>query len=130
MNIAYVCCGILAVLYFALAFNVSVARVRSQRGYGNDADSTAWLTKAVRAHGNAAEYIPILMLLIIIAESSNKPDWADYLYFATIAVRVSHAAGMLLSPDINKAHPLRFIGVLGTYLCGLALAGMAFWAAM
>ena len=58
--------GLLALLLFALSFAVSMTRLRTQRGFGNDPDPSAWLTKIVRAQGNAAEYNPILIALILV----------------------------------------------------------------
>jgi hypothetical protein len=35
--------------------------------------------------------------------------------------RYTIALGILLSPTLAEAHPLRFAGALGTYVTGLAL---------
>jgi uncharacterized protein len=35
--------------------------------------------------------------------------------------RYLHAAGMLLSPSLDRPQPLRFVGALGTYVAGLLL---------
>jgi uncharacterized membrane protein YecN with MAPEG domain len=129
MNIALLTSGLLALLFFILSFLVSLTRGRAQRGFGNEADSTAWLSKVVRAQGNAAEYIPLFIVLMLILELEGSPNWADWVYIAACAVRYCHAAGMLLSPDLNTANPLRFIGSLGTYLCGFLLAGLVVYAA-
>ena len=37
------------------------------------------------------------------------------------ASRYLLAAGIVLSPTLEKPHPLRFLGALGTYAFGLAL---------
>jgi uncharacterized membrane protein YecN with MAPEG domain len=116
MNIALLSSGLLALLLFLLSFLVSMTRSRAQRGFGHEADATAWLSKVVRAQGNAAEYIPALIVLMWILELEGSPNWADWVFVATCVVRYCHAAGMLLSADLNKANPLRFIGSLGTYL--------------
>ena len=42
------------------------------------------------------------------------------MWFAT-ANRYSLALGLILSPTLEKPHPLRFVGALGTYLSGTAL---------
>jgi len=112
---------LLGVLYFALSFGVSLTRAKQERGFGHDQDATAWLSKIVRAQGNAAEYIPIFILLIFIAGNEGASDWADQTYIAATASRYFHAIGMLTSKDLNKPNPFRFIGSLGTYLSGFAL---------
>jgi len=130
MNIALFSSGLLALLLFALSLMVSLTRAKTKRGVGYDADSTAWLTKVVRAQGNAAEYVPLFIILMLILELEGSPNWADWVYIATVAVRYSHAAGMLLSKNLDNPHPLRFIGSLGTYACGFILSVLVIIAAI
>ncbi len=42
------------------------------------------------------------------------------------ACRYLLAAGVILSPTLDKPHPLRFVGALGTYVAGFALCGAVF----
>ncbi len=121
METAIVCCVLLAILYFALSLTVSLTRAKQERGFGYDQDSSAWLSKVVRAHGNASEYIPLFILLIFVAGNEGAAPWGNWAYIAATASRYLHAAGMLSSSDLNKPNPLRFIGSLGTYLSGFAL---------
>ena len=121
MNIALMSGGLLALLLFGLSLTVSLTRGKTKRGYGTDSDPTAWLTKVVRAQGNAAEYVPLFIILMLILELEGSTNWADWVYIATCVVRYLHAAGMLLSKNLNEPHPLRFIGSLGTYACGIIL---------
>ena len=60
-----VCTGVLVILYFALALNVSRMRGQTKTGIGTGDDPSGPLNKAVRAHGNAAEYIPIFVALFL-----------------------------------------------------------------
>ena len=39
------------------------------------------------------------------------------------ASRYPLATGIILSSTLEKPHPLRFLGALGTYMFGLALCG-------
>ncbi len=119
MNTLVLCSGILAALYAVLSVNVSVTRLRKRK------DSTitdAQLTKAIRAHGNASEYIPLFIAAFLYL-SLGAPD----LILSTIAVvatasRFAHAAGMFRIANVGERHPLRYYGALGTYLCLLAVA--------
>ena len=61
MLVYLVCSGVLVVLYFVLAANVSRMRRKTETGIGGGADPSGPLNKAVRAHGNAAEYAPIFV---------------------------------------------------------------------
>jgi len=130
MNIALFSSGLLALLLFTLSFMVSLTRAKTQRLYGSDPDSTAWLTRVVRAQGNATEYVPVFIILMLILELEGSPNWADWVYLATCVVRYSHAAGMLLSKNLDNPHPLRFIGALGTYACGFILSVLVIIAAI
>lgn len=131
MNIAFLCAGLLSALLVLLSIAVSLTRLRQQRGFGMEADSTRWMAKIGRAQGNASEYIPLLVVLIFFLELEGAPFWMNWVYGAAVVVRYCHALGMLLSRDLNQPHPLRFIGSLGTYVVGALLSGMviflAFW---
>jgi len=121
MNLYVTCSALLVLLYFALSVNVS--RVRMRRRKAGDV-SEAQLNKAIRAHGNAGEYIPLFVVLFLFFRSATSL-WLMGIAVAATISRFSHAAGMLLVPDVTKRHPLRFAGALVTYLCllgfGIAL---------
>ena len=130
MNYALMSSGLMALLLFALSFMVSMTRAREKRLYGSEEDPGSWLTKIVRAQGNATEYIPILLILMLLLEMEGTANWADYVYLAACASRYFHAGGMLLSKSLNEPHPLRFIGSLGTYICGFVLTALLIQAAL
>ncbi len=116
--------ALLVFLLFGLSLMVSLTRLRLDRGYGNEPDPSQWLTKVVRAQGNAIEYIPILVILMITLDIEGTRNWADYVYMTVCFARYSHAAGMLMSPSLDKGHPLRFIGSVLTYVCGFTLGAL------
>jgi uncharacterized membrane protein YecN with MAPEG domain len=84
------------------------------------------LHKVVRAHGNAAEYAPMLAILMLAIAARGSATWMVWTFVAATVFRYLHAAGMLLSPSLDRPQPLRFVGALGTYLSGLALVAAAF----
>ncbi len=45
------------------------------------------------------------------------------------ASRYLLALGLIIAPTLNKPEPLRFLGALGTYVCGLALCVAAYLSA-
>ncbi len=130
MNIALLSCGLLALLLISLSLLVSLSRRRLGQGYGPGADGGSWLSKVVRAQGNAAEYIPLFIVLMLLLDVEGGPNWADWVYMGAVASRYSHAAGILLSSDINRPHVLRVLGSLGTYGCGFALGILVVMAAI
>lgn len=122
MLVYLVCAGVLVILYFVLAANVSRLRGRTKTGIGGGDDPSGPLNKAVRAHGNAAEFIPIFVALFLYFSLSAPAGWIPWVVFIVTVARVFHAAGMLLTSTFSAPpHPLRAIGSLGTYLGGLAL---------
>jgi uncharacterized membrane protein YecN with MAPEG domain len=125
MGLAITCIGLLGLLVIGLGLRVSMLRGSTQRAIGYKDDPTDPLYKCVRAHCNACEYGPMLAILIFALASEGYGRWTGFLFMATVVVRYAHAAGMLLSPTLEKGHPLRFVGALGTYLVGFALVAEA-----
>jgi uncharacterized membrane protein YecN with MAPEG domain len=121
MATATVCTALLGLLVFGLGFGVSMTRVSTETAYGYDPDPTDRLYKMTRAHGNATEYNPMLAILILAIGARNPPSWMLGLAIAATAARYLHAIGMIVAPTLNAPHPLRFVGAVGTYVCGLGL---------
>ncbi len=118
-----VCVALLGTLLILLGANVT--RYRAMRGdTGNQmpTDPADRMFIAIRAHGNASEYIPTLCVLLLICGTLSDGWWVDVLAVAAVFVRFSHALGMLTSKTMASHGPLRDIGALGTYATGLALA--------
>jgi uncharacterized membrane protein YecN with MAPEG domain len=121
-TITIICMGLLGVLLFLLGANVS--RNRALRGAGNQAptDPTDPLLIAIRAHGNAAEYIPTMLVLLLVCSTLSDSWLVDALAVAALVVRTTHAIGMLTAKTLAAHGPLRDIGALGTYAVGLAIS--------
>jgi uncharacterized protein len=123
MNPFLLCSAALVLLFAALSLNVS--RLRRKRRSSPETPE-AELIKAIRAHGNASEYIPLFVALFLYLNSAQPvPD----MYLVGVAAlatlsRFAHAAGMLRSASVADRHPLRFYGAIGTYI-GLFALGAA-----
>jgi len=64
-----------------------------------------------------------MLALLILAVGAREPStWALWCMGLAVLSRYSIAAGLVLSPTLEKPHPLRFAGALGTYVFGLALS--------
>ncbi|MEV4263304.1 MAPEG family protein [Kribbella sp. NPDC049584] len=120
-TVTIVCIALLGILLFLLGANVT--RNRALRGGGNQmpTDPSDKLLIAVRAHGNAAEYIPTMIVLLLVCSVLSDSWVVDVLAIAAVFVRTVHAAGMLTSRTLASHGPLRDIGAMGTYLVGVAL---------
>lgn len=121
MSISLVCIALLALLIFILGFKVSMARAKTKTMYGYNSDPEDALYQAVRAHSNAIEYIPIIALLIYILGTMPLASWVQWCIILITLFRYLAAIGILLPKTMNKPNPMRFIGALGTYVCGFAL---------
>jgi uncharacterized membrane protein YecN with MAPEG domain len=122
MNAYLICSAILVILYFALSLHVSMTRGRTKTGIGTGNDPSGPLSKAVRAHGNAAEYVPIFVALFLYFLMSGAGGWITWVVVIITISRVLHAMGMLMTANFNgPPHPLRAVGAMGTYLGGFAL---------
>jgi uncharacterized membrane protein YecN with MAPEG domain len=122
MNFAIACIGLLGLLVMGLGLGVSRMRGATNTFIGCKDDPTDPLYKWVRAHANACEYAPMLAILIYALAASGNGGWHGLLYAGAVVVRYCHAAGMILSPTLDKGHPLRFVGAVGTYIIGFILA--------
>ncbi len=106
--------GVNILLLFLLSFRV-VGRRRAAKvslGTGGDAD----LEIRSRAHGNAAEYIPITMLGLFVMTQFAVPLWAIHAIGGTFTLgRVLHAIGLsaTLLPARALGMVLTWLGMLG-----------------
>jgi uncharacterized membrane protein YecN with MAPEG domain len=125
MTTAIICTAILATLLFVLGFHVSLQRGVTGKAGGSQlpTDPASRLFIAIRAHGNAAEYIPTLIVLFLLV-GARSPAWvAVPLIVGATAARLVHAYGMLTATSLAKETKGRVIGAVGTYAFGVALAG-------
>ena len=124
MTTAIICSSLLAALVFVLGANVTRNRVITGKADGDQQprDPASRLLIAVRAHGNAAEYVPILVILFLLV-GYRSPAWvAVPLIIAATAARLLHAYGMLSSASLAMPGKSREFGAAATYLTGVALA--------
>jgi uncharacterized protein len=124
MTTAIICTAILAAMLLALGFNVSHVRGMTGKSGGSQFpdDPASGLLKAIRAHGNAAEYVPTLIVLFLLVGARSPAAVAVPLIAGATAARLVHAYGLLTSPTLVTPTKPRVIGALGTYLFGIGLA--------
>jgi len=120
MTTALICVALLGLLLFGLGFSVSIVRGQTETLTGSSDDPADRLQQLVRAHGNTAEYAPMIALLIFILGSMSPATWMLWVMGIATASRYLIVAG-LLAGTMERPHPLRFTGALGTYLSGIAL---------
>lgn len=124
MTTAIICTAVLAAMLFLLGFNVSRLRGVTGKAGGSQlpTDPTSPLLIAIRAHGNAAEYVPTLIILFLIV-GLRSPEWiAIPLILGGTLSRLVHAVGLLTAKTLADPTPWRLLGAMGTYVFGVLLA--------
>lgn len=121
MLVAIICAALLGLLLFGLGFGVSIMRARTNVGSGFRNDPADMLYKMVRAHGNTAEYAPMVALLILYLGTTDPGLWILWVMGITTFGRYLIVAGLVMSPTLANPHPFRFVGALLTYLGGILL---------
>ena len=102
--------AILTVLYLVLSANVSRLRLKHQISLG--AGEVPKLERAMRAHGNFAEYVPLILILMGFLESLGGSAVILHLIGILLSVaRLSHAFCLC----VRYIALLRQAGALITY---------------
>jgi uncharacterized protein len=83
------------------------------------------LVARIRAHANFAEYTPMVLLLMMLAELLGAPSWLLHATGAPfLAGRLVHARGLLAEPHNVM---LRTVGMVVTFIVITILALTVLW---
>lgn len=119
MAITALYASLLALLFILLSARVIAQRreARIEIGHGESAQ----LLRRMRVHANFAEYVPLALILMALAESLKAPSVILHLLgLALVAARVIHAYGLSQTPHILR---LRALGIVLTLtVIGIAAA--------
>ncbi len=103
--------GLLGFLILILAFRVVAVRRATSIGLGDGGNDQ--LLSRIRIHGNAAEYVPLALLLMLLLEVNGaSPRWLHVLGIALVVGRIAHAQGLSQSPNVS---PGRLVGNVLTW---------------
>ena len=112
--------ALLALLILLLGLRVVVLRWRTKTGIGDGGDRG--LARAIRTHGNAIEYVPLALVLMLVAELAHASQGLLHGCGVALCVaRVLHALGLSRR---SGATPGRFAGTVGTFAVITVLAGV------
>ena len=118
MHITGLYAALSALLIIVLATRVILRRKSERIGIGDGGDKV--LAKRVRAHANAAETLPIGLILLLVLEWNQTQLWILHLSgIALILGRLLHAYGLSGSSGPSQGR------VIGLRLTLLVLLGMA-----
>jgi len=103
--------ALLALFYIVMSFKVVGKRRQYQIGIGSNGEMA--LERAIRVHGNFAEYVPFALLLMFLAEYSGLA--ALYIHILGVALiigRFSHAWGVR---QVKEPMRFRVFGMVLTF---------------
>lgn len=120
MPITALYAGLLAPLFILLSVRVIALRRGGLVAVGDGGNPL--LLRRMRVHANFAEYVPMALVLIALAEATGTPDWLLHgLGAALLAGRAAHAFGMSRTPERFQ---FRVSGVVLTFSV-LLVGGLA-----
>lgn len=111
--------SLLTLLYVVLALRIIKLRWRDKvpLGTGESKD----LLKAVRVHANFAEYVPLVLVLMVMMELTGAPVLVLHGMGAVFFIgRVLHAMGITKTASTSW---MRFVGMVSTFMVMLIAAG-------
>ena len=114
--------ALLAIVFVVLSARVIRTRRSARIPLGDAGDAT--MQRVMRVHANFAEYVPLTLVLIALAEISEAPHWLIHLTGAAlVAGRAVHAFGISREPE---NYQLREVGMVLTFvsLMSAATAGL------
>jgi len=107
MHVVLLYAALLAFVFVALSVRTLLMRRKLQIAIG-DAGNQSML-RAIRAHSNFAEYVPLSLLLILFVEASGaNPLFVHALGASVVAGRMSHAFGV---SQIKEQYAFRVLGM-------------------
>ena len=111
--------SLLAILFILLSMRVIAQRREAHVEIGHG--ESPQLLRRMRVHANFAEYVPMALLLIGLAESLKAPSVLLHLLgLVLLAGRLIHAYGLSQTPHILR---LRVLGMMATFtVIGVAAA--------
>jgi uncharacterized membrane protein YecN with MAPEG domain len=110
--------GLCAIIVLVLAVRVIRLRWATKAGIGDGGDRK--LARAIRIHANAIEYVPIALILMVVAELGGAA--APLLHgcgIALVVARISHALGLAGTAGVS---PGRTLGTVATFAVIVVLA--------
>ncbi len=107
--------AILGFLYLFLSRAVILNRMRAQAALGDKGDDG--LLRAIRAHGNFAEYVPFMLILLGLLVAIQAPLWLIHGLAAIFTLgRLCHAYSISVHEPKTSSLSLRQAGMVLTLL--------------
>jgi hypothetical protein len=112
--------AVLTLLVLVLAARIVVYRNQHRIGIGDGDDKL--LRRMIRVHGNAVEYVPLLLILMLTAELIGvTANWLHPIGITFVVGRVLHAYGLSGAGGYSFG---RFTGTLVSWIAMLVLIAL------
>jgi uncharacterized membrane protein YecN with MAPEG domain len=122
MTVTPLYAGLLALWFLVLSARVISGR-RAGIPIGDGGDPT--LLRAIRGHGNFAEYVPLVLVMMVILELSRFSIYAIHLIGVLLLVgRLLHGYALSFTERFKFG---RFWGIILTFLALLIAAVLCIW---
>jgi hypothetical protein len=109
-------------LLWLLVLAGRVMALRWKHQVGINAGGHDDLDRAIRAHANAAEYVPGALVMLLVLELMAAPFWMLHvLGLALVVGRVFHAVGLWRSPGVSLGRQVGMLLTLAVYAGGALL---------
>lgn len=114
--------GLLGLMFLVLSLAVAWGRFRFGAHHGDAGQEL--LRRLIRIHANFAEYVPLTLVLIGLAEAQGRPPALIHALLAILLVaRLLHPLGMLAPVASQRQFVLRAPSMLATWaVMGVAAA--------
>lgn len=110
-----------AMLLIKLSLDVVKLRTQYRVAYGDGGFYE--LQTAIRVHGNAVEYIPIGLMLLVLVEMNGAPNWTLHCCGLLLMVgRILHLVGLR-----QREFSLRRAGMSATYAALVMMVLLNLW---
>ena len=123
MKIIPLYAALLAILFVGLSIRTLRLRKGLRIAIGDGGNPQ--MLRAMRVHANFAEYTPLALILLVIAELHGAPAWSLHVLGAGLLLgRVSHAYGV---SQPNEVYRFRVAGMALTFTVLLATSACLLW---
>jgi uncharacterized membrane protein YecN with MAPEG domain len=113
--------AILALIFAALSAWVIAGRFKLQILHGDGGNDA--MNRRMRAHGNFAEYVPLILLLTAFFEGlGGSPSVVRILLIALTIARLMHPVGMVAPANSLQQYAFRATSVIATITILAAVA--------
>ena len=122
--------GVLGLMMSVLSIRVPIRRGVLDAPVGDGGDEE--LAKRIRVFGNFIEYVPAILVAMLVLEASGASDIALHGFGSgLIGARIVHALMLRARSNLTAAEKAgRAVGAMGTWMVLTGAAGYALWLAL